>query len=311
MVKCIKISLDEAGQRIDNFLIRSLKGVPKTRIYRALRKGEVRVNKGRVKAEYRLRADDEVRIPPISVRPQTVLLPPKERLAQKINDAILYEDDEVLIFDKPAGMPVHGGSGVQGGVIEWLRLLRPNQKFLELVHRLDRDTSGCLLVAKKRSVLVTLHKLWRERKVQKRYWLWVKGRWPYTKHDVNVPLRKNILQSGERVVKVDPVEGKPAKTRFRLIKQFSNIAWLEAEPVTGRTHQIRVHAAAMGFPILGDPRYGDAKANDALRKRGIKRMMLHSAEIAAEYGEPLRRVGLCALCTPFTQGEIDRLFDSA
>lgn len=299
MAKIIKISSEHAGQRIDNFLMRELKGVPKTRIYRALRKGEVRVNKGRTKAEYKLQEGDEVRVPPIRVAESAPVRPPSEALADKLEQWILYEDDQVIIVNKPSGMPVHGGSGVQGGLIELLRIIRPQQKFLELVHRLDRDTSGCLLIAKKRSALVAIHRLWKDRKIHKRYWALVKGRWQGEARRVKAPLRKNVRESGERMVKVDEHEGKPSETVFRLIKQFKDVALVEAEPVTGRTHQIRVHAAHIGHPIVGDERYGDREFDKAMRKRGYKRLMLHSSAIAVRYGDPERWVGVCALCAEF------------
>jgi len=296
--RIVQIDADYAGQRIDNFLIRELKGVPKSRVYRALRSGEVRVNKGRIKADYRLCVGDEVRVPPIRVAEEPVLRPPSEALALKFEDWVLYEDKEVMIINKPSGIPVHGGTGVQGGLIELLRLARPKEKFLELVHRLDRDTSGCLLIAKKRSALLELHRLLAERKLHKRYWAIVKGQWRGAERRVTEPLKKHVYESGERMVKVDQKEGKPSETVFRLLTQYDNFALLEAHPVTGRTHQIRVHAAHIGHPVVGDERYGDREFNKKMRAQGFKRLMLHSSAIAARYGSPERFVGVCALWNP-------------
>lgn len=263
------------GQRIDNFLLRELKGIPRTHIYRLLRKGEVRVNKGRAKANRKLILGDVVRIPPVRLPTREEAGKPSQSLIKIIDKSIIYEDDLLLIISKPSGLAVHGGSGISFGVIEVLRALRPEAKFLELAHRLDRDTSGCLLVAKKRSALRILQDLQREGKVNKRYLALLKGHWRRGKEDVRVPLKKNILQSGERRVRVDP-EGKDSHTIFRVRQAYSQATLVEAELKTGRTHQIRVHAAWLKSPILGDTKYGDEAANKWARPLGLKRLFLHA-----------------------------------
>ncbi|WP_423062288.1 23S rRNA pseudouridine(955/2504/2580) synthase RluC [Candidiatus Paracoxiella cheracis] len=291
-MKTSLVTIDEevVGQRLDNFLIRHLKGVPKARIYRALRKGEVRVNKGRVKQDYRLQQGDQVRIPPLRVSEPTQAPKPHAGMASMLEQRILYEDASLLIMAKPAGMPVHGGSGISMGLIEALRAIRPKQKLLELVHRLDRDTSGCLLIAKKRALLVALHELLTHRKVVKQYLALVKGHWPDDVKEVNEPLRKNILRSGERIVTVTD-EGKPAATKFRVLKKYKNATLVEAKPLTGRTHQIRVHAAVMGHPIAGDEKYGDAEFNKRMRHLGLKRLFLHAAGI--RFKLPDQNINVC------------------
>lgn len=270
--------MDESsdGQRIDNFLLRELKGVPRAHIYRLLRKGEVRVNKGRAKANRKLSQGDVVRIPPVRLPTREEAAGPGRNLIEAIEKTIIYEDDLIMIVNKPSGFAVHGGSGVSFGVIEVLRALRPEAKFLELAHRLDRDTSGCLMVAKKRSALRILQDLQREGKVKKRYLALLKGHWRRGKEDVRVPLKKNILQSGERRVKVDP-EGKDSRTIFRVKRAYAQATLVEAELKTGRTHQIRVHAAWLQSPILGDTKYGDDTANKWARSVGLKRLFLHAA----------------------------------
>ena len=252
----VAIAEDDAGQRIDNFLRTQLKGVPKSMIYRILRKGEVRVNKKRVKPEYKLEAGDEVRIPPVRVeeREEEVVSPRLQKVAA-LSDVILYEDDHILVLNKPSGTAVHGGSGLSFGVIEGLRALRPEARFLELVHRLDRDTSGVLLVAKKRSALRSLHEQLREKGMQKDYLALVRGHWQSHVKAVQAPLLKNILQSGERIVRVNQ-EGKPSETRFKVEERYAFATLVRCSPVTGRTHQIRVHMASIHHPVAGDPVYG-------------------------------------------------------
>lgn len=269
------VSEEEAGQRLDNFLMRILKGTPKSMIYRIVRKGEVRVNKGRIKPEYRLEQDDVVRIPPVRVSEKA----PTEnrRHIELLSDRILFEDDRLLILNKPAGMAVHGGSGVSSGVIEALRASRPDAHFLELVHRLDRDTSGCLMIAKKRSMLRTLHELLREGKVGKFYLALVQGRWP-GKRWIDAPLRKNQLSGGERIVRVSP-EGKPARSCFRPVDHFTDATLVEVELDTGRTHQIRVHAQHAGHPLAGDDKYGSADFNERMKQAGLRRLFLHAHRI--------------------------------
>ena len=278
-VRWVTITEDEAQQRLDNFLIRTLKGVPKSRIYRIVRKGEVRINKGRCKPQQRLQPGDVVRIPPVRVAEAAEIDLPIMAL-KRLEQQVIYEDDDLLLLNKPSGLAVHGGSGLKGGVIEVIRHLRPDQPFIELVHRLDRDTSGCLLLAKSRSALRQLHQQFRQDdQVEKRYQALLIGHWERKKQRVEVALRKNTLKGGERIVIVAK-EGKPALTIFRRLRRFSDATLVEAELKTGRTHQIRVHAAWMGHPVAGDQRYGDDLANQQLRRRGLKRLFLHAAKLA-------------------------------
>ena len=282
-VRFITIDEGSGGQRIDNFLLKTLKGVPKSRIYRLLRKGEVRVNKARIKPEYKLVSGDSVRIPPVRVaergEPASVFV--SDGLARQLQAAVLYEDEALLIVNKPSGLAVHGGSGVSVGLIEALRQMRPEARFLELVHRLDRDTSGCVMLAKKRSTLKTLHGLLRGDGVDKRYLALVAGRWPSRKLQVKLPLEKNVLQSGERMVRVNP-DGKQALTRFAVLRHFAGASLVEARPVTGRTHQIRVHCQAAGHPIVGDDKYGRDEVNEHFRQMGVTRLFLHARSLAFE-----------------------------
>jgi 23S rRNA pseudouridine955/2504/2580 synthase len=266
-----------AGQRIDNFLAKTLKGVPKSHLYRILRSGEVRVNSKRIDASYKLVMDDVVRIPPIRMteKPEVAALKPGQ--TPKFEKHILFEDDAMLVIDKPAGFAVHGGSGISRGVIEQLRLERPHAKFLELVHRLDRETSGVLMLAKKRSALVQLHEAIRHNQTDKRYLMLVHGDWTEKKKRVNLPLHKYVLPSGERRVSVQ-ADGQDSETVFFLRKSYGEFSLLEAQLVTGRTHQLRVQLAHLGFPIAGDDKYGDFNVNKTMQKRGLKRMFLHSAE---------------------------------
>ncbi len=263
------VAEDEAGQRIDNYLFSRLKGVPKSHVYRILRSGEVRVNSKRVDATYRLKSGDLLRIPPIRMEEK------KQRVLPKFEIPILFEDDFLIALDKPEGIAVHGGSGVSFGVIEQLRASRPEAKFIELVHRLDRDTSGVLLLAKKRSALLELHRQIREGKTGKYYFAVVSGKWQNRKQDVKLPLRKYLTESGERRVAVQE-EGLPSRTVFSLVEQGDKASLLEANLKTGRTHQIRVHLAHIGFPILGDDKYGDFALNRELARTGFKRMYLHA-----------------------------------
>jgi 23S rRNA pseudouridine955/2504/2580 synthase len=277
-----------AGQRIDNFLLRALKGVPKTHIYQILRTGQVRVNSGRVGATYRLQVGDRVRIPPVRMaRPAAPGPAPAPLLLSR---QVLVEDESVLALNKPAGFAVHGGSGVSRGVIEQLRLERPHARFLELVHRLDRDTSGVLLLAKKRSALTALHEQLRSGGMRKRYLTLVAGRWHDACRDVQLPLTKFVTPAGERRVNVDP-GGMPSRTLFRLVTAYPGFALLEAELRTGRTHQIRVHLQHLALPIAGDDKYGDFSLNRGLAKRGLKRMFLHAFAVEFTHpasGQPVR-----------------------
>ncbi len=276
-VRFVVVKAEEEGQRLDNFLVRLLKGVPKTHLYKLIRLGEVRVNKKRAKPLQKLMADDVVRIAPIRISEEKLTEVPMH-LAKKLQDSILYEDAGLLVINKPSGIAVHGGSGLSFGVIEALRSMRTDLSYLELVHRLDRETSGCLVLAKKRSVLRAIQALLSERAVQKKYWAIVHHSWT-GKHavDVDVGLEKNILKSGERMVVVNPL-GKPSQTRFQLIENFTGFCWVEATPKTGRTHQIRVHGCYLGHPILGDDKY----ATHALKSEIVvhaKRLYLHARSI--------------------------------
>ncbi|MFZ6721144.1 RluA family pseudouridine synthase [Undibacterium sp. Ji49W] len=282
-VQLLTISEEEAGQRIDNFLLRICKGVPKSHVYRVLRSGEVRVNKGRIDQLYRLVEGDVVRIPPIRMAEAT------EQTAPKHEFPILFEDNFLLIIDKPAGVAVHGGSGVSYGVIEQLRASRPDAKFLELVHRLDRETSGILLLAKKRTALTNLHEQMRDGVTDKRYLTLVSGDWKNARQHVKLALHKYTTADGERRVRVQ-ADGMPSHTVFSLQKKYRDFALLEAELKTGRTHQIRVHLSASGFAIAGDDKYGDFALNRALLKAGegrgvLKRMFLHAHQISFVHPE--------------------------
>lgn len=281
-VQWVEITEDNCDQRLDNFLITRLKGVPKSRIYRIVRKGEVRVNKGRVDVKYRLSVGDIVRIPPIRVSENSGEVFVPRNLKDALQKDILYEDDGFLIINKPAGFAVHGGSGIDSGIIEGLRQIRPEAHFLELVHRLDRDTSGCLLVAKKRSVLRKLHELFRDDLVQKTYLALLAGQWARKKMVVNAPLQKNVNKGGERMVIVSKT-GKTAETVFRRLKLFREATLVEASPKTGRTHQIRVHAAWLGHPIVGDDRYGIDEVNRHFKEKGYKRIFLHAQQLIFQH----------------------------
>ena len=287
--------IDENGhdQRLDNYLLKICKGVPKSHLYRIVRSGEVRVNGKRVEVSYRLQAGDILRLPPVRVaQSRDEVLAGAELKAEL---PILYEDEALLVIDKPAGIAVHGGSGVSFGVIEALRRQRPQARFLELAHRLDRETSGILLVGKKRSALTALHDMFREgglgggRGADKRYLVLVKGRWMDPLRHARQPLLKYLLDSGERRVRVSP-EGKPSHTVFRLLARWRNFSLLEAELKTGRTHQIRVHLADLGYPIAGDEKYGDFETNRLLARSGLKRMFLHAWKM--RFTHPLKDEGL-------------------
>ena len=278
-VRFFTIEADESGQRIDNYLVKTLKGVPKSMIYRLLRKGEIRVNKKRTKPEYKIAADDIVRVAPIRISEKTNTVSTQLNVVANLEAQILYEDEVLLVINKPSGMAVHGGSGLNFGVIEALRALRPNTKMLELVHRLDRDTSGCLVVAKKRSALRNLHEQLRKKSVQKFYHALVKGRWSTKVTKVTEGLKKNDLKSGERVVVVDNINGKESETRFKVIQNYDGATLVRAFPVTGRTHQIRVHCQVKGHPIACDPKYGAEDFDLKMKEAGLKRLFLHAASI--------------------------------
>ena len=284
MVREVAVDPERAGQRLDNFLLSQVKGVPRSLVYRLLRTGQVRVNGGRARPGRRLVSGDRVRIPPLRLDERTCPRVPRLEFLERL---VLYEDDRVLVLNKPSGLAVHGGSGLSHGVIEALRVLRPAEPGLELVHRLDRDTSGCLLVAKRHSALRWLHRQMREQGLRKRYLALVQGHWPRRRTALNAPLRKSQVRGGERLVRVDSA-GQAALTRFRVIRRFAEATLLEVELVTGRTHQIRVHTAHLGHPILGDEKYGDPEANRKVRALGLRRLFLHAVEICwrPDEGEP-------------------------
>jgi 23S rRNA pseudouridine955/2504/2580 synthase len=289
-----------AGQRVDNFLLRMLKGVPKSHIYRILRSGEVRVNRKRVQPDTRLAAGDELRIPPIRIAAPDAIrrVPPPRR----IDPPILYEDDALIAVNKPAGLAVHGGSGVAYGLIEQLRAARPQAKFLELVHRLDRDTSGVLLIAKKRAALVALHAALREGRVDKRYLVLVRGKWRDAKRQVDLPLTRFVTGGGERRVRVERAGGQLARTVFYRRETWPDasppLSLLEAELHTGRTHQIRVHLTHLGFPLAGDDKYGDFAWNKALGRQGLKRMFLHAWRLGVPHPLEPREIAFEAPLPP-------------
>ncbi len=276
-VQFVDIDEDMAGQRIDNFLRNQLKNIPKSMIYRIVRKGEVRVNKKRIKAEYKLKAGDLVRIPPVTIEEKVEENVPSTKLnkVSELEQCIIYEDDHMLILNKPSGTAVHGGSGLKFGAIEALRALRPEARFLELVHRIDRDTSGILLVAKKRSALRHLQAQFREKTVQKYYFALVMGEWKSSCKVVNAPLLKNEVNS---IVRVNP-NGKASETRFKVLEKFKDATLIQASPITGRTHQIRVHTQYTGHPIAWDDRYGDRRFDAYTGKVGLDRLFLHAANI--------------------------------
>ena len=308
-VSFVTISEENEAQRIDNFLITYLKGVPKSMIYRILRKGEVRVNKKRIKPEYKLAIGDEVRIPPIRVSEKTV--PEISTKLNKVADlekAIIYEDDVILAINKPSGIAVHGGSGLSFGVIEGLRALRPEAKFLELVHRIDRETSGILLIAKKRSALKSLHEQLRLKQMQKNYLALVKGNWPSECKVVQAPLLKNVLKSGERVVKVN-AEGKPSETRFKVEERFGFATLVKASPVTGRTHQIRVHTQYANHPIAFDDRYGDSQFDALLADSKLNRLFLHAANVKFIHPKTLQEMQLHAPLDDVLQNCLTKIRD--
>ena len=294
-VKSVTVDEDSAGQRLDNFLIRHLKGVPKTHVYRIIRSGEVRVNKGRAGADTRVSAGDVVRVPP--VRTSQAADSKAARPAPAREFPVLLEDDAVLAIDKPAGVAVHGGSGVSFGVIEQLRQARPEAKFLELVHRLDRETSGILLVARKRSALTRLQDQFRERETGKTYLALVPGEWPASCKVIDVPLHKYLQADGERRVKVvakDDPDGMRSITLVKVARRLPGFSLLEVTIKTGRTHQIRVHLASQGHAIAGDDKYGDFELNKTLHRQGLKRMFLHAWRLQFNHPVTGERVQLVA-----------------
>ena len=304
----ILVGEDAADQRVDNFLFKRLKGVPKSRVYRMLRAGEVRINGRRVKPEDRLLEGDQVRIPPVrTAMPAAVLSLPK--IGKSLLGRVLYRDEALLVLDKPAGQAVHGGSGVSLGIIEQLRRELPECRFVELAHRLDKETSGVLLVALKRAALVELHRMLREGEVRKTYLALATGRWRDKLRNVKLALRKYHTGDGERRVAVAE-DGQHAHTVFRLLGHHGDFSLLEAELKTGRTHQIRVHLAALGHPIAGDDKYGDFELNRALKKQGLKRMFLHAARVAFDHPLTGRRMELEAPLPDDLARFLDQLGDT-
>lgn len=302
----LEITADHAGQRLDNFLLRELKGAPKSLIYRIVRTGEVRLNGGRVRPERRLQAGDVLRIPPVRLgerNERPLRVPPG--LAERLRAAVLYEDREILVLDKPFGLAVHKGSGLEYGVIEMLRALRPTEPFLELAHRLDRETSGCLALAKTPAALRALQDALRAGRVEKRYLALVRGYWNHGPREVNQPLRRNVLRGGERMVEVLE-DGKPARTYFRPVSLHKLASLLEASLATGRTHQIRVHAAHVGHPLAGDEKYGDAEFNRLMAERyGLRRLFLHAHSLNLPLGG--RDIAVSAPLDPELKAVLDRL----
>ena len=280
-VQIIAINDSHAGQRVDNFLLSKLKGVPKSRIYRLLRKGEVRVNKGRIKPYHKLLLGDKVRIPPIrtAASESKKIFTPNPQFVSLLENSVVYENGHLLVINKPSGLAVHGGSGISFGLIECLRQMRPQQHFLELVHRLDKETSGCVMVAKKRSALRHLQEQLRSGKITKIYHALVAGCWPRQCRSIDQPLVKNQLISGERIVKPAQINMpgvKSSLTEYKIIKLYQHASLIEAKPITGRTHQIRVHCQCAGHPIVGDAKYGDEAVNKRFRSIGLKRLFLHA-----------------------------------
>jgi 23S rRNA pseudouridine955/2504/2580 synthase len=298
-VKWLEVGEEAAGQRLDNFLVRQLKGVPKTHVYRIIRSGEVRVNKGRASADTRVESGDVVRVPPVRVAEKDSTRPAPAR-----EFPVLFEDEHVLAIDKPSGVAVHGGSGVSFGVIEQLRRSRPDAKMLELVHRLDRETSGILLVAKKRSALTKLQDQFRERETGKTYLALVQGAWPANRKVIDLPLHKYLQADGERRVKVvakDDPDGVRAITLVKVARKLKDFSLLEVTIKTGRTHQIRVHLAASGHPIAGDDKYGDFELNRELARGGLKRMFLHAWRLQFTHPGSGERIALEAPLPPELQ----------
>lgn len=277
-VNWITIDNDDSGQRLDNYLFRQFRTVPKSRIYRALRHGEVRVNKKRAKPDYRLAAEDIIRIPPLQVEEKPPNLPVADHWLKQLEQAILLENDDVLVINKPSGLAVHGGSGIDYGLIEAMRILRPHSRRMELCHRLDRDTSGCVIIAKKSSALRAIHKQLREQSLKKYYIALVGGQWPQRKSVVNAPLERYELTNGERMVKVSAA-GKESKTLFKVLQHYSRASLIQAMPITGRTHQIRVHALHAGFALAGDSKYCSKEELAWAQAISLKRLFLHASRV--------------------------------
>lgn len=305
-VRHVAVGPGEAGQRIDNFLLRTLKGVPRSHVYRLLRRGEVRINGRRAKAEQRLAEGDEVRLPPVRMAAEDAPRRVPDNLLAEVRAAVIHEDERILVLDKPSGLAAHGGSGLAFGAIEALRAERPDAE-LELVHRLDRDTSGVLVVAKDRGSLRILHALLREGDVDKVYTALLKGKWTLGRKRIEAPLKTNLRQGGERVVKVH-VEGKTAASTFKPVGSFGQRATLvEVEIHTGRTHQIRVHAAYAGHPVAGDDKYGDRDFNLAMKELGLRRMFLHAQSMAFTWPDTGKKCRVVAELPAELRAVVERL----
>jgi 23S rRNA pseudouridine955/2504/2580 synthase len=303
-VRYVEVDESREGQRLDNFLLGQLKGVPKSYVYRVLRRGEVRVNSGRVSPDYRLQAGDRVRIPPL--RQAGPSKPPDAGSFEWLQERFLHEDDDILVIDKPAGLPVHGGSGVAVGLIEALRALRPEQPMLDLVHRLDRGTSGCLLVAKRRAALIALHEMLREGKIEKRYVALVRGRWRGGARHVSAPLEREGSRGGDRRVEVTE-EGRAAESGFHPNGFYGPATLMEIRLYTGRMHQARVHAAFTGHPIAGDDKYGNRDFNRELRPLGLRRLFLHAARLRFTHPVSRARVEIESPLPPELEKLLQRL----
>lgn len=287
-VRIVTVTENEDGQRLDNFLVSRLKGLPRSALYKLIRRGEVRINKGRAKPDTRLMVGDAVRIPPVRLAERGEPPTPSKQLSERLRAGVLWDQDGLLIVNKPSGIAVHGGSGVNLGLIEALRQLPENRGFLELVHRLDKETSGCVMLARKRSVLKLLQEALRQRTgIQKTYLALVQGEWPKSVREVDVALKRFVTASGERIVRTH-TEGRPSVTLFRVLQRYSKASLVEARPVTGRTHQIRVHAAHVGCPLVGDAKYGDTPINQQLTNGRLGRLFLHASALELSLPEPFR-----------------------
>lgn len=305
-VRLLTVPDDAAGQRIDNFLITQLKGAPRTLVYRIVRTGEVRVNKGRIRPDYRLEAGDVIRVPPLRLAEVAPPAQPSAGVSRDLKHRVIYEKDGLLVINKPAGLAVHGGSGVAWGVIEALRVVLPEKPFLELVHRLDRDTSGLLMVAEKRSVLRDLHDQLREGRIEKTYVALLSGRLKGAVHTVTAPLLKTNLPNGERIVRVAR-DGKEAQTEFRVLDRIGNTTLVEAKPKTGRTHQIRVHAQYLGHALVGDEKYGNDEFNKAMKAYGSTRLFLHARDLQVKLSGMTKSMRLTCPLEPDLEAVLENL----
>ncbi len=283
-VRWVEVGAEDAGQRLDNFLMRYLRKAPRALIYRIVRKGEVRINKKRAKVSDRVQVGDVVRIPPVRLQPSKEAAQFDTRAVERFDACVLYEDAAILVVNKPSGMPVHGGSGLSWGLIELARAARPQARRLELVHRLDRETSGVILLAKKAQVLKRLHEQVRAGRMKKVYQALLSGNWQQHQQKIDLPLKKNVLASGERVVRVDE-NGKYSVSYFQRLEACACVSWVAVRLKTGRTHQIRVHAQAIGYPLLGDGKYGDREMNKQARRCGLGRLALHAWQLGFEHPE--------------------------